>query len=63
MKRVLSLGKPRKIPGWKFLLTFGNDLDIYQQGDMRKAVNRKTGKIVVEYNYKQREGKRRGSVV
>ena len=39
----------RTIPEWTYLLTFGDDLDVYANGDKRKAVDRRTGKVVVAY--------------
>ena len=48
--------KVRTIPGWTYLLTFGDDLDIYAQGDMRRAVDRETGRVLFEYPIKEPNG-------
>ena len=38
--------------GWKKLLTFGYDLDIYAKGKARKGIDRKTGQVVISYTVK-----------
>jgi len=35
--------------GWKLILEFGYGLYLYGKGDLRRAVNAKSGRIVVEY--------------
>ena len=42
--------KPREIPGWTHVLTFGSTLDIYKHDNRRIVVDRKTGEQLLEYN-------------
>lgn len=34
---------------WTFILTWGDDLDLYGKDNERKVVERETGKVVLEY--------------
>lgn len=34
---------------WEYVFTWGTDLDVYAKGDLRRAVNRKTGEVELEY--------------
>ena len=43
----------RNIPGWIYLLTFGYGTDIYGKGNLRKAVDRKTGQEILNYPLKK----------
>ena len=41
-----------KVPtysGWKCVLTYGSSLDLYARGNKRKAIDRKTGRVIVDY--------------
>jgi len=37
------------IAGWEFILEFGYGLYLYSKGSLRRAVNVKSGRIVLEY--------------
>jgi len=37
------------IAGWEFILEFGHGLYLYGKDDLRRAVNAKSGRIVLEY--------------
>ena len=37
------------LTGWTYLLTFGNELDVYAYGSLRVGIDRKTGRKVISY--------------
>ncbi len=42
----------RTIEGWDYKLTLGSTLDVYKKGEQWKAIDRETGREVL--NYKER---------
>jgi len=38
------------LTGWTYLLTFGYSLDIYANGSRLGAIDRNTGRVVIEYD-------------
>jgi len=44
---------------WTFLFTFGHTSSVYAKGNKRKILDNNTGRIVVEYERKERDDERR----
>lgn len=47
--------KIRKLPGWDYLMTFGDSLDLYGQSDKRMAVDRDNGRIALRYSINEKD--------
>ena len=49
--------KPKKLAGYKYIITYAGFLDVYGKGNERVMVDRRTGEIVLTYDMPDIHGK------
>jgi len=54
---VVDKKKPKKLAGYKYIITYAGFLDVYGKGDERVMVDRRTGEIVLTYDIRNIPGK------
>jgi len=54
MTEITVEGLKDLLANWKFIFTWGTDLDVYGNGDKRMGIDRATGNIRLEYEFRSR---------